>query len=82
MYMYAHTSLGKTNTCSISPTISLYAGLRSFGRDGMLRCHRLGSPTDLPPQNYGTWCPGGVRPTPPELRDMMPGISGITAGIS
>jgi hypothetical protein len=25
--------------------------------------------------------PGGVRPTPPELRDMKPGISGITAGI-
>ena len=35
-------------------------------------------PSDLPPQKYGTWYPGGVRPTPPELRNMMPGISGIT----
>ena len=34
-------------------------GLRSFARDGRLRCHRLGSPTDLPPQNYDTWSPGG-----------------------
>jgi hypothetical protein len=27
-----------------------------------------------PPQNYGTWCPGGsdLRPTPPELRNMGP----------
>ena len=57
------------------------AGFRSFAGDGRLRCHRLGSSTDLPPQNYGTWCPGGVRPTPPELRNMVPGISGIKAGI-
>jgi hypothetical protein len=57
------------------------AGFRSFSRDGRLRCHRLESPSDPPPQNYGTWCPGWVRPTPPELRNMKPGISGITAGI-
>jgi hypothetical protein len=25
--------------------------------------------SDPPPQNYGTWCPGGVRPTPPESRN-------------
>ena len=33
--------------------------LRSFARDGRLRCLRLESPSDPPPQNYGTWCPGG-----------------------
>jgi hypothetical protein len=37
--------------------------LRSFARYGRSRCHRLGSPTDLPPQNYGTWCPGGSDPS-------------------
>jgi hypothetical protein len=25
--------------------------------------------SDPPPQNYGTWCPRGVRPTPPESRN-------------
>ena len=34
-------------------------GWRSFARDGRLRCHRLGSPTYLSTQNYGTRCPGG-----------------------
>jgi hypothetical protein len=38
-------------------------------------------PSDPPPQKYETWYPGGVRPTPPELRNMMAGTSGITAGI-
>jgi hypothetical protein len=38
-------------------------------------------PSDPPPQKYGTWYPGGVRPAPPELRNMKPGISGIKAGI-
>jgi hypothetical protein len=43
-------------------------GFRSFARDGRLRCHRLGSSTDLPPQNYGTWCPWG--PTyPPRITE-------------
>jgi hypothetical protein len=68
-------------SCRRTGTGSSRAGSRSFSRDGRLRCHRLESPSDPPPQNYGTWCPGGVRPTPPELRNMKPGISGITAGI-
>jgi hypothetical protein len=71
----------RSPACIWRPRVKLGSGLRSFSRDGRLRCHRLGSPTDLPPQNYGTWCPGGVRPTPPELRNIIPGISGITAGI-
>jgi hypothetical protein len=42
----------------------------------VIRCHRLGSPrpTDLPPQNYGTWCPGRGGPTYP------PRITGHDAG--
>jgi hypothetical protein len=51
------------------------------GMVGYVRCLRLEPPLRPTPQKYGTWYPGGVRPTPPELRNMMPGISGITAGI-
>jgi hypothetical protein len=46
-----------------------YTGFRSFARDGRLRCHHLGSPTDLPPQNYGTWCPGGGPTYPPRITE-------------
>ena len=39
------------------PRDQVRSGFRSFARDGRLRCHRLESPSDPPPQNYGTWCP-------------------------
>ena len=70
--------------------IRIPPGLRSFARNGRLRCLRLGSPAYLlnlvPPSVTEHQCPGGAGgPTctyPPELRNMVPGISEITAGIT
>jgi hypothetical protein len=40
---------------------------------GRLRCHRLGPPTCLPPQNYGTWCAGGPYLPPQNYGTWCPG---------
>jgi hypothetical protein len=46
--------------------------LRSFARDGRLRCHRLESPSDPPPEVRNMVPRGGPTHPPPELGNMVP----------
>jgi hypothetical protein len=54
---------------------------RPLGCVPLPRMVRYGASLRPTPPELRNMVPRGVRPTPPELRNIMPGISGITAGI-